>query len=260
MGRTHALTGWCAGLAVAPLVEARSVHQAVLIAATTAGFALLPDLDHPGASASRFLGPLTGLLCRILRALSAATYALTKGPRDEDVTGKHRHLTHTLVFAIALGWATNLATQEWGAHAVGVVVVSGLLLAEAVLGDWVLLLTGAGVVAWLGTAHDYVADLEQVSGWLGAAVAVGCFTHCVGDSLTRSGCPFLFPLPIAGETWYEIRPPRPLRFRTGTWVETGLLVPVFVVLGVLLLPGVWTGYVEPWVTDAWEQARARASG
>ena len=62
MGRTHALTGWCAGLALAPAVGAGSVHKAVIFAATTAGFALLPDLDHPGASASRLLGWLTGAL------------------------------------------------------------------------------------------------------------------------------------------------------------------------------------------------------
>lgn len=247
MGRTHALSGWCAGLALAPVVGAESLHQAVLLAATTAGFALLPDLDHPGASASRLLGPATAVLSRILRLLSRVLYAVTKGPRDERSTGQHRHMTHTLLFAAGLGFATNAATGRWGATAVGIVVVTGLLLAEAVLGDWILLLTGTGVVAWLGTAGDHVADLEQVSGWLGLAVALGCTTHCVGDALTRSGCPFLFPLPIAGETWFEIRPPRPLRFRTGGGVETLLVVPAFLVLGVLLVPGVWTTWVRPFL-------------
>ncbi|MDF8263569.1 metal-dependent hydrolase [Luteipulveratus flavus] len=245
MGRTHALSGWCAGLGVAYAVDVRSLHQSVLLAATTAGFALLPDLDHPGASASRLLGPVTALLCRILRALSAAVYALTKGPRDEKVKGKHRHLTHTLLFAIGLWYATDAATDKWGPTAVGVVVLSGLLLAEAVLGDWVLFVAGAGVIAWLGTAGNHVADLQVVSGWLGLAVAAGCVTHCIGDALTKSGCPFLFPVPIAGETWYEIRPPKALRFTTGTWVENGLIAPLLIIGGVLLLPGVWTTYVEP---------------
>jgi hypothetical protein len=57
--------------------------------------------------------------------------------------------------------------------------------------------------------------------------------------LTEAGCPFLFPIPIAGETWYEIRPPRVLRFRTGKKVEKRLIFPVFALLGVLLVPGVW---------------------
>jgi hypothetical protein len=47
------------------------------------------------------------------------------------------------------------------------------------------------------------------------------------------------PLPIAGETWYEIRLPKFMRFRTGKKVENRLIFPVFVVLGVLLIPGVW---------------------
>jgi membrane-bound metal-dependent hydrolase YbcI (DUF457 family) len=239
MGRTHALTGWCAGLALAPVVGVGTVHQAVVFAATTAGFALLPDLDHPSARASKLLGPLTGALSWLLRRVSAALYALTKGPRDEKVKGTHRHLSHTVLFAAGLGAATAAGTRAWGAWAVGGVVILGLLLAQGALGDWLLLVSGAGVVWWVTTAGDHAAELGQISGWLGIAVAAGCFTHCLGDSLTVSGCPFLFPIPIAGETWYEIRPPKFLRFRTGKKVENRLIFPVFVVLAVLLVPGVW---------------------
>ncbi len=240
MGRTHALTGWCAGLALAPAVGAGSIHQAVVFAATTAGFALLPDLDHPGASASRLLGWLTGLVSWVLRRVSAAVYALTKGPRDEKVTGKHRHLSHTVLFAAGLGFATSAGTEAGGPWAVVGVVVFGLLLAQGVLGDWLLLVSGAAVAWWFFTAPpDHAAELAHMTGWLGIAVAAGCFTHCLGDALTEAGCPFLFPVPIAGETWYEIRPPRPLRFRTGKKVENRLIFPVFVLAGVLLVPGVW---------------------
>lgn len=114
MGRTHALTGWCAGLALAPVVGADTLHQAVVFAAVTAGFALLPDLDRPGARASWLLGPATGALSWLLRRASAATYQLTKGPRDEKRTGTHRHLTHTLLFAAVLGVLTGAATKAGG--------------------------------------------------------------------------------------------------------------------------------------------------
>lgn len=87
MGRTHALTGLVAGLTVAPAIGADSPHTAVVFATVTAGFALLPDLDHPGASASRLLGPITGALSWLLRTASAAVYGLTKGPRDEQGPG-----------------------------------------------------------------------------------------------------------------------------------------------------------------------------
>lgn len=240
MGRTHALTGWCAGLVVAPLVGAESVEQVALFAVTTAGFALLPDLDHPHARASKLLGPLSRVLSWILRHTSGALYQVTKGPRDEKRTGTHRHLSHTVLFAVGLGMLASIGTTAGGPYAVAGVAVLGLLLAEDALGDWMLIVSGAGIVWWLHQAGpNPTAELEQLSGWLGIAVAVGCITHCLGDSITESGCPFLFPIPIAGETWYELRPPKPLRLRTGKRVERLLVFPVFAILAVLLFPGAW---------------------
>ncbi|RZQ62176.1 metal-dependent hydrolase [Amycolatopsis suaedae] len=253
MGRTHALTGWCAGLALAPFVGAGTLHQAIVFAATTAGFALLPDLDHPGARASRLLGPLTGALSWLLRKASGALYQVTKGPRDERGKGTHRHLSHTVLFAAALGGLTALGTEAGGPWAVVGVTVFGLLLAEDALGDWVLL-AGCGAVVWwvYSVGPDGLNQLGDLAGWLGIAVAAGCVTHCLGDAVTSSGCPFLFPLPIAGETWYELRPPRWLRFRTGKKVENLLVFPVFAVLALLLVPGVWELLVstfERWLGD-----------
>jgi hypothetical protein len=239
MGRTHALTGWCAGLALAPLIGVDTFAQVVVFAATTAGFALLPDLDHPHARASRLLGPLTRALSWLLCRASAGLYSVTKGPRDERCKGTHRHLSHTLLFAVGLGALTAAGTAAGGPWAVAGVVLLGLLLAEDALGDWLLPVGGAAVVWWVYENNpDALSQLDAVSGTLGIAVAAGCFTHCLGDALTESGCPFLFPVPIAGETWYELRPPKWLRFRTGKTFENAVVFPVFTVLGVLLLPGV----------------------
>ncbi|WP_350276951.1 metal-dependent hydrolase [Kribbella sp. HUAS MG21] len=251
MGRSHALSGWCAGLAVAPLVGLTSVAEVVPFAAATAGYALVPDLDHPGASASRLLGPLTRLVSGVVRALSGLLYNLTKGPRDEDSTGKHRHATHTLVAAVLLGMlAASLGDR--GKWAVLAVAVTGLVLAADVLGDWIILAV-LGAAGWsvLGTTQPLTAlpgtaaadalqaGLTQIGGWIGAAVAVGMFVHCLGDSLTRSGCPWLWPLPFRGETWYELRLPKPLRFSTGHWFERLVIVPALSVGAVLLLPGAY---------------------
>ncbi|GAA1553364.1 metal-dependent hydrolase [Kribbella hippodromi] len=244
MGRSHALSGWCAGLAVAPLVGLTSVAEVVPFAAATAGYALLPDLDHPGASASRLLGPVTGLISGAIRAFSSVLYRLTKGPRDEDSTGKHRHATHTLVAAVLLGMlAASLGDR--GKWAVLAIAVTGLVLAADALGDWIVLvvLAAAGwsvfgaALPGTGAADAVQAGLTQIGGWIGAAVALGMFVHCLGDSLTRSGCPWLWPLPIRGETWYELRLPKPLRFSTGHWCERMVIVPLLTLGGVLLLPG-----------------------
>jgi membrane-bound metal-dependent hydrolase YbcI (DUF457 family) len=251
MGRSHALSGWCAGLAVAPLLGLNSLAEVVPFAAATAGYALLPDLDHPGASASRLLGPITGLVSRATRLTSAVLYAATKGPRDEDSSGQHRHASHTVAAALLLGALTSGVGTGGGRWAVLAVAMVGLVLAADVLGDWLLVVVlGAGLWSvagpWLAgntalpgtTVAAAVQDgLDQIGGWIGVAVAVGMFVHCLGDSLTRSGCPWLWPIPIRGETWFEIRLPRGLRFRTDSWVERLVIAPALVVAAVLLLPG-----------------------
>lgn len=244
MGKTHALSGLCAGLALAPMVV-DTVAASVVVAATTAGFALLPDLDHPGARASKLLGPVTGVLSTGLRAGSRWLYARTKGPRDERHSGEHRHATHTVLFALLVG--TLVAVGSWGLGTWFVLgtVLLGTLLAGNALGDWVLPLVGiAGLAVWGSAGGDLGGDLAGIGGWLGIAAGTGCVVHCLGDALTLSGCPFLFPLPIAGETWYEIRPPRFLRFRTGGAVELRIVFPLFVLLAILLLPGAWSSAVD----------------
>ena len=255
MGRSHALSGWVAGLAVAPMIGLTSVAEVVPFAAATAGYALLPDLDHPGAKASRLLGPITRIISGAVRAFSGILYNVTKGPRDEDSTGRHRHATHTVAAAVLLGFLAAMAGERGGKWAVLGVAVLGLVLAADVLGDWVVIVAG-GAVAWTvsnatlpdpaaealpGTtaAEALQAGLADIGSWIGVAVAVGMFVHCLGDSLTRSGCPWLWPLPIRGETWYEIRLPRPLRFSTGSWVENLMIAPALMLAGVLLLPGAW---------------------
>lgn len=236
MGRTHALTGLVAGLATGPLIGAEGAHQVSAFAAVVAGFALLPDLDHPGARASRLLGPATAALSWLLRCASAGAYRLTKGPRDENSRGTHRHLTHTVLFAVALGGLTAWATDAGGPWVAAGVALFALLLAEAALGDWVLPVAGGAVAWWALSSPLGVGELAPLAGWLGIAVALGCVVHCLGDALTESGCPFLWPLPIAGETWYEIRPPRLLRFRTGTAAEAWIFA-AFTVAALWLTPG-----------------------
>ncbi|GAA3878286.1 metal-dependent hydrolase [Saccharothrix violaceirubra] len=242
LGSTHALTGWCAGLALAPLLGAHGLGQAVTVAAVTAGSALLPDLDHPGSRASRFAAPVTRLLSRIVQGLSGLAYRATRGPRDEDLDGTHRHLTHTLAFAILVGAATTWWVSSSGTWAAVVVLAVAVLLAVDALGDWVAAAVVTVWLVWVGRG-DPGAELAAITGWLGIAVGVGCLVHCLGDAMTISGCPILWPVPILGETWYELGPPPWWRFRTGGRVELWVVWPVCVVAAVLLLPGVW-----PWIT------------
>lgn len=94
----HALTGCVAGLAAAPVAGLDSVPRIAVFVTVTAGWALVPDLDHPSSSASRLLGPATRVLSAGLRAATGAVYYATKGPQDEQ--GIHRTVTHTALFAV----------------------------------------------------------------------------------------------------------------------------------------------------------------
>jgi membrane-bound metal-dependent hydrolase YbcI (DUF457 family) len=246
MGKSHAASGWCVGLATAPLMGLTAAPAVVMFATVVAGYTLVPDGDHPQSRVSRFLGPFTGALSWLLRHASAGLYAVTKGPRDEDGKGTHRHASHTLLFAVVLGVAVAIMTRAWGPWASFTVLLIGVLLAADALGDWILAVAVAAG-GFMVVTTDVMSALAAVGGWLGIAVALGCFVHCLGDSITKSGCPFLFPLPIAGETWYEIRPPRWLRFSTNKKVEKKVVFPVFAVLGVVLLPGVLPLLVDVWV-------------
>ncbi|KAA2248693.1 metal-dependent hydrolase [Solihabitans fulvus] len=245
MGRTHALTGVLAGLLVGRLIGLDTLPELGPFTATVAGYALVPDLDHPSSAATRMLGPVTGLLSRALRAASAWLYQHTKGPKDEP-GGTHRHLTHTFVFATVLGGICAVSTACWGPWAVVGWLAFGLLLAVDRLGTLTLVAFGVGAAAWLPATLNspqpagdaLLCALDQSTGWLGLAVAAGCAAHCLGDALTESGCPFLWPfLRLRGETWYEIRPPRWLRFHTGKRIEQWLVFPAVALGCAAAVPG-----------------------
>jgi len=51
--------------------------------------------------------------------------------------------------------------------------------------------------------------------WLGYAIAAGCLVHCLGDAMTHSGVPLLWPWPVQGQVWYPVRPRPEWRFKTG---------------------------------------------
>lgn len=238
LGRSHAASGWCAGLLVAT-VTGHADPSALPIAAVAAGAALLPDLDHPRSTVSRFGGWITRIISWCLRTGSAALYQATKGPRDEDRSGGHRHLTHTALFAAAAGGVIVAATWLARGHSalaaatvVAVVVALAVALAAHVLTGWILpVAVLGGAVWWTTVPGPPLAVVADAAPAVGAAVAAGCVAHDLGDALTHYGCPILWPLPIRGETWYELGPPQALRFTTGGVVEQYVVFPGLVVAG-----------------------------
>lgn len=245
-GDTHATTGALIAVAVAPLLGLHTVITVLPFAVVTAGYALVSDLDHPGAAASRLGGPVTGWVCKRLCTLSAFAYRHTKTRRDVTSAGTHRHLTHTLVFALVLGGVAQLSTALWGPWAMLAWLVAGVCLAADRLGAVALVAYSIGLAGWLpliqvrhgDLGHAVLAALDHTSPWLGVAVGLGCLVHDLGDCLTTAGVPLLWPLPLAGQRWRRLGTPRKMRFHTGGPAETRFVLPLAAAATVVELPGV----------------------
>jgi membrane-bound metal-dependent hydrolase YbcI (DUF457 family) len=246
MGRSHALSaavGWlggCAALTGGGVDVSLTAIGAGVIVST--GFALLPDLDHPGSTVSRTLGPLTRGLSTLTSATSRTARAASCrhcGDRDSG----HRGLTHTAVGAVTAGMLATVAGHHWGqTTAMALIGFAAWLASHAALssttrakiGDWLLpgrfrrrgkrsFRFAASVGALLVGVFAAVALTDPAVTswwWLGIPVAWGCLAHSLGDAQTFSAVPLWWPFEIRGCRWAPVGTPRWMRFRTGSRTET----------------------------------------
>lgn len=211
LGRTHALSGalaWATVCTTTPAIGVRPGWPAAILGLlSTAGAALLPDLDHPDATIAHTFGPLSKAAATIVHRLS----------------GGHRHATHSLAFAalVPLGlWPLLLIGGDW--------LALPLLFALASFALRALHLNVALVpVGALSACSFAYFMLGRDVGWLALSVAAGILAHLAGDCLTREGCPLLWPR----RRHYMLAAIR----RTGNAVERWLFAPVFGVATIALL-------------------------
>ena len=248
MALGHAKTGVVVGLTAADLAHT-SVTVGVVLAMLTAGAALLPDLDHPSATAARAFGPVTELVAGFLDRAGVWIYNATATRYDRRVRDGHRTITHTVVFALLAGTGVGALVATVGRWALlgtlfvlASLAVRGLtasprrdqrahrilhrvrVISRALHWGWRTrrrahrfhanaLSVSAYAITFTGVCYFAVPQIDPVL--LGECVALGCWTHCLGDSCTLAGCPWLWPLRIKGRRWYPIGTPQFLRFRTG---------------------------------------------
>jgi len=191
LGRDHALLGGVAYLAVAPAIFHDPTWPVLGVGCvTSAAFALLPDIDEPGSTVSRKLGPIS-------RAVSEVT---------NKVAGGHRQATHSLFFAGLVGLGAWWVAQH--RIALTVLVAASFLLVFRMLVPAMLRWSGVARIGMLAGAagagywvyHDYAAATATHSGiaglasvgWVVLACAGGVIWHMVGDSLTVEGVPWLW--------------------------------------------------------------------
>jgi membrane-bound metal-dependent hydrolase YbcI (DUF457 family) len=198
MGRNHALLGAAGNLglaATAPSLVSSHPTPATLFAGTLvcAGVALLPDIDHPEATVSRSLGPVSWFGSRAINVLA----------------GGHRKGTHTVWAWLAVSalayWALRSPAASWVTLAVAIFSVSLLLKvlthADGAVCAILAAVFGAAAVLFAGADHT----------WLLGAVVIGYGLHLLGDIITTEGIPLFAPIggnlaiPIIGSTdhWRE---------------------------------------------------------
>ena len=152
---------------------------------TSAAFALLPDIDEPGSTVSRKLGPIS-------RAVSEVT---------NKIAGGHRQATHSLLFVALIAVATWVALLS--RLTIAIIVAASFLIVFRMLLPRVVRympLFGIGSLALAFGSADWVYHLAgpiaghvpPSSEWLLLATAGGCLWHLVGDTCTIEGVPYLW--------------------------------------------------------------------
>ncbi|GLY93706.1 membrane protein [Actinoplanes sp. NBRC 103695] len=262
MGPSHALSGaavWLAGSwALDHFGGYAQSPLAVTIGATVcAGAALLPDLDlsgkvtrnQGGATVARTFGVFSLFVAEVIEKVSLGIYSITRMPRDPRRTNGHRTFTHTLVFAGLVGWGTTSLAAAYGKWAVlGVLffmaglALRGLFDKWAERAGWLIVTLTSAAVAFMAASQ---LDADRGYPLLGTAVGVGCVVHLIGDMITRSGVPLLWPIPLGARMWRMIGIPDGIAIRAGGPGEIFVLRGLFTIVSLLALlamffPGVFS--------------------
>jgi len=203
MGKTHLLFGGAGWLLVAPAVLAATGNDIGTAeigtgAIVAAGAAMLPDLDHPQATVSRSLGPVSqGFAKYFAKAM-----------------GGHRNGSHSLLFVVVIGlvlqWALAGTDGPWVALAI-CFLASSLFFRVLTEAEGLVCAALSVVMAAALTAISPQMD------WILWAVIAGVVLHDIGDMLTSEGIPPLYPA-------HKKRISLPLISRTGNGVEKGVAV------------------------------------
>jgi membrane-bound metal-dependent hydrolase YbcI (DUF457 family) len=239
-GRTHALSGAAAGLALARYTGGHDVAYVTLCGLLGGGTGLIPDWDHRQGTVAVTWGPLT-------RALTAVVAVLAQG---------HRKLTHSLPGTFMFSAVTLLLVELrdsapgngqwhlavlWQPRELPLAILLALLIGTGLralkVGDFAKegFLGGAnlimsGLVGYV-LAHSAL-DLRR----LPLIVATGMLVHILGDMCTKGGCPLLYPF-LDRDMWLL---PEAMRWRVSD--DKGFIAEKHVVAPLLWCAMLWYGW------------------
>lgn len=238
LGRSHTISGIAAASLILTFTQVgtNGPTRAATAIALIAGSAILPDIDHPGATISRSIPPVSQAISRVVSRLA----------------GGHRKGTHSIlgwnVFGILAGFTSlwHLTIPAFTVIAFDVpsiVVAPGLGIIAGFLAGIALAalhLDPGGVPGWIiALLMVGVGSISGLSPILaGVLVSVGCMVHAVfGDGLTTQGVPYLYPFI---KTNFRF----PVLGKTGSQKETiyVVILGVFAIMVPLIQP-----VIIPWI-------------
>lgn len=262
MGPTHALSAVAFALLVTWLasdfmfdtvLQSRDFIVFISAIIIIIGSALMPDLDAVKSTSINVLGFIGAGLSTAMRGFSSIVQGLIKGPYDKS-SDPHRGFWHTLVSAFLVGGlfagltSINVEVFTFRDNSITVATLIVLLIlyisiklalaslfksfynknknSTGKLGMTIgAFAVSAILVVLLPSNIDYT--------WVGGAVTFGWIAHLLGDMMTVSGVPILFPLKIKGKRWWDIR--LPLGIKAGGFIETAVLIPMFSIVIIISL-------------------------
>jgi len=248
MATGHAATG---AAIVAPLIFIPGIVDNIFlfpaILLIGAGAALGPDLDHPQATAAHTWGFISKWIAWCVEKVSEYVYVFTRTRFDMQRRGGHRTLTHTLLFAVLTGILVYFVAFN---HIANLIIIF-LMLCLGLRGLFPKITAKNGIIAVY-----IVASLLPIAMWddeinrispltLALVITLGFAIHSLGDCLTDSGAPLLFPILINRRLWYRFKTTG-FTFSTGSkqgkkiekhikQICIGLILACFIVKLILIL-------------------------
>lgn len=259
MGPTHAMSGVAIFLFVAAFFPAfiQKLFGDVNVFTYTAallilvGSALLPDFDNVKSTAISVLGVVGQGISSAMRASARVIYSLTRSKYDKPNADPHRGFWHTIVAGLSAGGLTYLLIKSTSLirftafnreFNVAMVIIALIIListqlvfavffkkvirrlSNGILGQltaWIL-----GVIVATALLINFPENMDYK--WVGIAISSGWIIHILGDTLTTSGTPLLFPIPHKGHRWWSHRwyP----RIKANGPVEHYIFIPFFLIV------------------------------
>jgi membrane-bound metal-dependent hydrolase YbcI (DUF457 family) len=238
------MSGAATGLAIAAVLPASlggpsTITETFIWGGVCAGAALLPDIDLPQSTIARTFSPFSQGISYLTDRACVAFCNVTAGPNDAHRTGGHRTLTHTLLFAVALGAAISALVAAFDKPAIitTLFITLGLAL-RGLASNWARK-EGALVTLAVTAALTWVAwtALPPTGGStsLGLAITIGCLVHCLGDAITKEGIPLFAPfVPRQGKRWWKLTLPAAVSIRANSPIEKFAIMPALALTSTLI--------------------------